>query len=200
MHLVLIFGVLVSPAGKEAITAASRSVTVLLRPVPTAPLNATADAAAHQHGGTPPSDGLTQALQVTPAQPRTPPLSQQAPGSATRASTALTVHQTPALIAARAALEADYIRQWQIAVERFGNAHYRDTARRYGPGDVRLRVRVGSNGALRDIHLLSTSGVTALDRAAIETVERLAPFDAFPPALANSVAELDIIRTWQFRY
>jgi TonB family protein len=200
VHLVLIFGFLVSPAGKEAITEANRSVAVLLRPAPKSPLNATADAAAHQHGGTAPRDGLAQALQVAPAQPRTPPLSQEAPGSVTRASTALTVHQTPALIAARATLEADYISQWQIAVERFGNAHYRDTAKRYGSGDVRLRVRVGSNGALRDIRLLSTSGVTALDRTAIETVERLAPFDAFPPALANSVAELDIIRTWQFRY
>ena len=54
VHLVLIFGVLVSPAGKETITAASCSVTVLLRPVPMGPLNATADAAAHQHGGTAP--------------------------------------------------------------------------------------------------------------------------------------------------
>jgi len=200
VHLVLIFGFLVSPAGEEAITEANRTVAVLLRPARTSPLNANADAAAHQHGSTVPRPGLAQAPQVAPTHLRTPPPSQETPGSATPTPTALSVHQTPALIAARTALEAEYIRQWQIAVERFGNAHYRDTAKRYGSGDVRLRVRVSSNGALRDIHLLSTSGVTALDRTAIETVKRLAPFDAFPPALANSVAELDIIRTWQFRY
>jgi TonB family protein len=59
---------------------------------------------------------------------------------------------------------------------------------------------VDLDGNLQNIRVLSTSGIAALDRAAIETVERLAPFDAFPTALANSVAELDIIRTWQFRY
>lgn len=102
-------------------------------------------------------------------------------------------------IAARAALEAEYIRRWQIAIEQFGNIHYRDAAKRHGDGDVRLRVRLDSRGALRGIQVLSSSGKLALDRTAIATVERLAPFDAFPSVLANSVTELDIIRTWQFR-
>jgi TonB family protein len=97
-------------------------------------------------------------------------------------------------------LEAEYVRRWQIEIEQFGNSAYPDTAKRFGNGDVRLRVKVDLDGNLQDIQVLSTSGIAALDRAAIETVERLAPFDAFPTALANSVAELDIIRTWQFRY
>jgi TonB family protein len=116
------------------------------------------------------------------------------------ASGAVFSQQPSALVAAHEALEAEYVRRWQIEIEQFGNSAYPDTAKRFGNGNVRLRVKVDLDGNLQDIQVLSTSGIAALDRAAIETVERLAPFDAFPTALANSVAELDIIRTWQFRY
>ena len=43
------------------------------------------------------------------------------------------------------------------------------------------------------------SGSTALDQAAIDTVEKLAPFAPFPEALARETQQLDIVRTWQFR-
>ena len=99
-----------------------------------------------------------------------------------------------------AALEAEYVTRWQFAIEQFGNAQYPDTAKRHGNGGVRPRGRVDSGRGLRGIQGLAASGVAALDPAAIETAERLAPFSAFSPALANSVAELDIIPTWQFRY
>ena len=130
--------------------------------------------------------------------------SAQAPEEVTQNGPRITLQgrprQDPSTVAAHATLEAEYIRRWQIAVEQFGNAHYRDAAKRHGNGDVRLQVRLDSKGTVRGIQVLSSSGVGALDRAAIETVERLAPFNAFPVALANSVTELDIIRTWQFRY
>ena len=35
--------------------------------------------------------------------------------------------------------------------------------------------------------------------AAVDTVEKLAPFAPFPRALARETQQLDIIRTWQFR-
>jgi protein TonB len=52
---------------------------------------------------------------------------------------------------------------------------------------------------LLQIDLLQSSGSAALDRAAVDTVEKLAPFAPFPEALARERAQLDIVRTWQFR-
>ena len=72
-------------------------------------------------------------------------------------------------------------------------------ALRHGDGDVRLKVSVRSDGSLRQIDLLESSGSAALDRAAVDTVEKLAPFAPFPQALARETQQLDIIRTWQFR-
>ena len=197
MHLVFIFGFLVSPAGKEVIAAANRSVPVLLTPAVQAPKDALAHAPAHQHGRSETLNSDSQAPETLAPKRRTLALNRDAQSAA---SGAVFSQQPPPLIAAREALEAEYLRLWQIEIEQFGNAAYPDTAKRFGNGDVRLRVRVDLNGKVRNIQVLSTSGIAALDRAAIETVERLAPFDAFPTALANSVAELDIIRTWQFRY
>jgi protein TonB len=102
-------------------------------------------------------------------------------------------------VAARAAPDADYLLQWQDDIERFGNAYYRGLALHHGDGDVRLKVSVRSDGSLRQIDLLQSSGSTALDRAAIDTVEKLAPFAPFPEALARETQQLDIVRTWQFR-
>ena len=112
-----------------------------------------------------------------------------------------TFNTTPpeAPVAARAALDADYLLQWQDDIERFGNAYYRGLKLRHGDGDVRLKVSVRSDGSLRQIDLLQSSGSTALDRAAIDTVEKLAPFAPFPEALARETQQLDIVRTWQFR-
>ena len=72
-------------------------------------------------------------------------------------------------------------------------------ALRHGDGDVRLKVSVQSDGSLRQIDLLQSSGSAALDRAAVDTVEKLAPFAPFPEALAHETQQLDIVRTWQFR-
>lgn len=102
-------------------------------------------------------------------------------------------------VAARATPDAAYLKAWQADIERFGNAYYRGLALRYGDGDVRLRVTVAADGGLRAIDLLTSSGIDALDRAAVHTVEQLAPFAPFPPALAATTSELAIIRTWQFR-
>ena len=114
--------------------------------------------------------------------------------------TSLAARSAHPTVAAQAALDAEYLRQWQAGIERFGNAYYRGLARRHGDGDVRLRVTVRADGRLLKIDLLGSSGTDALDRAAIDTVEKLAPFAPFPPALAGEKSELAIVRTWQFRH
>jgi TonB family protein len=196
VHLVLIFGFLVSPPGKETLREATRSVTILLGPATTTVPETTTSAQANQLGRAATSDRPAALTPSAGAPQQTPGLNNASPSTPkiTLQSVYSDQHMVPI-----ATLEAEYIRRWQIAIEQFGNTHYRDAAKRHGDGDVRLRVRLDSGGALRGIQVLSSSGKLALDRAAIATVERLAPFDAFPSVLANSVTELDIIRTWQFR-
>ena len=198
IHLIVIFGFLLSPAGDSARQVANRAVTILLTPTEQAPETAAADAAANQLGS--PSMSATPAVPSPTANP-TPPTGPMVEGSAQTPITASATVAYPAsaAVAARAALDAEYLRQWQADIERFGNAYYRGLARRYGNGDVRLRVTVTSDGALQRIDLLGSSGISELDRAAVDTVEKLAPFPPFPAALAREAGELAIIRTWQFR-
>jgi len=72
-------------------------------------------------------------------------------------------------------------------------------AQLYGDGDVRLRVVIAADGALNSAEILASSGIQALDTAAMTTVERSAPFSPFPEELVQKTRELEIIRTWQFR-
>ena len=197
IHLVVIFGFLLSPAGDAAREVANRTVTVLLARSANAPEAAQAEAAANQQGSlyqTPPEASPNPSAPSAVTEPVTDSVTQ----SGLTMSAAIT---TPphAPLAARAALDADYLLQWQADIERFGNAYYRGLALRHGDGDVRLKVSVLSDGSLRQIDLLESSGSAALDRAAVDTVEKLAPFAPFPEALARETQQLDIVRTWQFR-
>jgi len=197
LHLILIFGVLLSPRDDSEVSLANRAVTIVLTPTATRPDQARFEAAADQ-------DGSLLAEERIPGEASLSPTARIAPLSLQGDSNADTQAPTPPGLpdqaaAARQALEADYVRQWQARIEQFGNHYYQGLAMRHGTGDVRLRVRVAANGALRNVDLLASSGIGELDRAAIDTVERLAPFAAFPDALAREARELEIIRTWQFR-
>ena len=197
IHLVVIFGFLISPASESALNVANRAVTVLLSKSATAHKEAVAEAAENQQGLLSGPDFM-----VTPA--TTAADSAVDSNEVPLETTHLTMTSAPASlssppVAARAAAHADYLRQWQTRIERFGNAYYRGLAQRYGDGDVRLRVTVSADGSLRYVTLLSSSGIAALDQAAIDTVQRLSPFTPFPEALATEISELEIIRTWQFR-
>ena len=194
----MILGFPLSTAEDSAWEVAHRAVTVLLAPAAEAPEISQAKAAANQRGSlnqTLAEASLFQSPSPQPIEPISAAMTQSGLTMSTAVST--TPPQTP--VAARAELNADYLLQWQDAIERFGNAHYRGLALRYGDGDVRLKVSVYSDGSLRMVGLLQSSGSAALDRAAIDIVEKLAPFAPFPEALARETQQLDIIRTWQFR-
>ena len=198
IHLVVIFGFLISPASESALNVANRAVTVLLSKSATAQKEAVAEAADNQQGLLSGPDFMvtpaTTAAADSTADSNEVPLKTS---HLTMTSAHASLSSPP--VAARAAAHADYLRQWQTRIERFGNAYYRGLAQRYGDGDVRLRVTVSADGSLRYVTLLSSSGIAALDQAAIDTVQRLSPFTPFPEALATEMSELEIIRTWQFR-
>lgn len=92
-----------------------------------------------------------------------------------------------------------YLEKWQARIEEVGNQHYPQVALEKDlRGHLRLMVSLNKDGSVHQISLRQSSGVQALDDAAIHIVQLAAPFDPFPPEIADSVDVLDIIRTWQF--
>ncbi len=100
-------------------------------------------------------------------------------------------------VAARRALDADYLRKWVNRVQTMGNAALNNVGS--AQGDVRLLVVVDQFGILLEAIVLESSGFPHLDRAAIKTVQDAAPYPPFPTALSAQVDKLEIVRTWQFR-
>ena len=197
IHLVVIFGFLVTPMGDSAATVASRAVSVLLMPSERAPTTALTDALDNQTGVLETLDSQVFAMPSEPVAADTG--NKVTRGTHSGLTMAAPAGAASPQVAARATPDAAYLKAWQADIECFGNTYYRGLALRYGDGDVRLKVTVDADGRLRGIDLLTSSGIDALDRAAVHTVEQLAPFAAFPPVLAATTSELAIIRTWQFR-
>lgn len=93
---------------------------------------------------------------------------------------------------------ADYINTFREHVERVGNLHYPVQARAQGiTGDVRLMVVISSDGNVKAIRLLESSGSTILDEAAKQSVRQAAPFGKFTEDM-NDIVELRLIRTYQY--
>jgi protein TonB len=101
---------------------------------------------------------------------------------------------------ALASEDAAYVHRWRDRVETIGNLHYPDEARKQQLyGNVRLLVKLRSNGIVEGISILEPSGSAILDRAAIESIRLASPFEPFHEELAARYERMDVIRTWQFR-
>jgi protein TonB len=97
--------------------------------------------------------------------------------------------------ATHSAIEAAYLRAWRQRVERIGNANYPGGG---VEGQLRLLVVINADGSLVDARLVTSSGVPALDAAALRIVRLSAPFPAFPVELRRRFDQLEILRSWQF--
>lgn len=95
--------------------------------------------------------------------------------------------------------EALYLRQWEEKVERIGNLNYPEAARRQNLGGrLRLLVVIAADGRILEAQLLTGSGHTLLDDAAIRILNLAAPFAPLPNSIKAQADVLEIIRTWQF--
>ena len=103
-------------------------------------------------------------------------------------------------IASRSSDDAAYLLDWRRQVEAVGNQYYPEASLRYGIyGSLRLLVVIRYDGVLEDIRVLSSSGYSVLDDAAVKIVRMAAPFAPFPNELRATTDRLEIIRTWQFQ-
>lgn len=102
-------------------------------------------------------------------------------------------------VSAKAAIDAEYLDDWRRRVERIGNIHYPEEAKRNQIyGQLRLAVSLLPNGRVDSIEILQSSGVRVLDDAAMRIVRLAEPYQAFPVELKREVDKLEIIRTWRF--
>ncbi len=97
------------------------------------------------------------------------------------------------------ARDAAYLDAWRLKIERIGNMNYPSEARRRKLyGQLRLLVSINSDGSLREMKILKSSGHRMLDQAAMQIVKLASPFSAFPPEIKRDTDILEIIRTWRF--
>lgn len=101
-------------------------------------------------------------------------------------------------IQAKRDASAAYLDKFREKVELYGNRYYPEVAKQQGlAGEVRLMVILNSQGGIRAIRLIESSGHSVLDEAAKDSVRRGAPFGRFD-ANMKDISELRIVRTWRF--
>ena len=93
---------------------------------------------------------------------------------------------------------ADYMQSWVKKIERVSNLNYPDEARNRGfVGTLIMTVGINSEGSLKEIKIIKSSGFKSIDDAAEHLVQLAAPFETIP-ANKNKIDILYITRTWQF--
>jgi protein TonB len=93
---------------------------------------------------------------------------------------------------------ADYMQSWVKKIERVSNLNYPDEARKRGfVGTLIMTVGINSEGSLKEIKIIKSSGFKSIDDAAEHLVQLAAPFETIP-SNKNKIDILYITRTWQF--
>ncbi len=98
-------------------------------------------------------------------------------------------------------LERFYMETWVRKVQQVGTLNFPEEARRRDlTGSLVMEVAVRSDGTVRSIRLLRSSGHEVLDQGARHIVELAAPFAPFPDALRERYDVLHIKRKWVFEH
>lgn len=102
-------------------------------------------------------------------------------------------------VATKGSPDALYLNRWEERVEKIGNAHYPEEARRDGiEGELRLLLMLKPDGSVDQVRILRSSGKALLDRAANRIVRLAAPYEAIPADVLDGKNRLGIVRTWRF--
>ena len=101
-------------------------------------------------------------------------------------------------VRATSAVEAQYVEDWRLKIERVGNLNYPEEARGKLYGTLVVSVELNADGSLREVEVSKSSGHKVLDNAAKRIVRLAAPYGAFPSDLRKDTDILVITRTWTF--
>lgn len=96
-------------------------------------------------------------------------------------------------------MAAQYVKDWELKVERTGNINYPEIARKQGlTGTLVMDVGINTDGSLYNIRITQSSGNKVLDEAAKRIVKLSTPFAALPIELLEELNVLVISRIWKF--
>ena len=102
-------------------------------------------------------------------------------------------------VSAKRSADAAYLAAWAKKVEVVGNENFpRAAIKQNITGSLRLQSTVNWDGRLLNAEILSSSGHSILDNAALQIVHQAAPFLPLPPELRKEIDQIVIIRTWNF--
>lgn len=102
--------------------------------------------------------------------------------------------------AAKGASYAYYLKLWQQAIERYGTRRYPQEASGCTKETCNLLVLVAINtdGTMRELRILKSSGRPELDEFATNTIERTMPFSPFSNNMKEELDVLEIVRKFEF--
>ncbi len=102
-------------------------------------------------------------------------------------------------IATKASSDAKYLSSWTEKIEFIGNQHFpKDAVSKGIVGNLTMVVTLLPNGEIDSTEVISSSGHSLLDDAALQIVRLASPFEPFPNELKANTDKLEIIRTWRF--
>ncbi len=95
--------------------------------------------------------------------------------------------------------DAAYLENWRRRIVSVGNIHYPKAADKQKIyGRVRLLIAMRSDGNIKSIEILESSGRRILDQGAVKIVRLAAPFEPFSQEMRKNTDILEIIRTIEF--
>lgn len=126
-------------------------------------------------------------------------LSLQAPKDAIPTSKALSKQAKTRTISAASVKgrDAAYLAYWENRLETLGNQLFQKTPN-VPQGKLQLMVTLNLDGTLANVNILTSSGNPTLDKLAITTVQKAAPFSPLPAQMREKTKALAIIRTWEY--
>jgi protein TonB len=99
---------------------------------------------------------------------------------------------------AASAVEAQYVEDWRLKVQRVGNLNYPEEARGKLYGNLVLTVEINSDGSLHSVEVSRSSGHKVLDDAAKRIVRLAAPYGPFSAEMKQNTDIIAFSRTWTF--
>jgi protein TonB len=102
-------------------------------------------------------------------------------------------------VSAHKYVAAQYMKDWEIKVERMGNLNYPEVAAKKNfSGTLTMDVGINADGSIYSIRINRSSGIPELDEAAKKIVRMSAPFAPLPFDLRKELDVLVITRVWKF--
>lgn len=96
------------------------------------------------------------------------------------------------------AIDARYVESVVAKIERVGKTYFPEEGGKKLYGKPRISISIYSDGSIREIKVLQSSGNLVLDSKTIDIVRRSSPFAPFPKEVRKERDVLELIRTFSY--